>query len=295
MDLFRRFLRNPLSLTGFIILLFFALVAALAPLIAPPQGPVGTSPYLIPRAGWGTIPLPPGPGHLFGTAEGQYDIFYGIVWGTRTAFGVGLAVVGASLIIGLVVGSVAGFFGGWLDELMMRVTDIFLAFPYLVAAVVVTTILGKGLDKVIIALILFGWMGYARLIRSSVLQVKEMEFVEAARALGQKTWKIILRHVLPNSIYPLLVQASMDIGSVVLTAAGLSFLGLGAETGFADWGQLVSFARNWIKGEPGAPFQYWYTVFWPSLAIVLFVLGWNLVGDGVRDVMDPRLRQGRNS
>lgn len=291
MDSLRRFLRNPLATMGLVILAFFAVVALFAPYIAPPRNP--NEPYRIPRSGFAVEPRPPSERFWFGTTEGQYDVFYGVVWGTRTAFAVALGVVGISLLIGLVMGTLAGYYGGRLDELLMRLADVISAVPFLIAAVVMVAILGKGLGNVALALILFSWPPYARLIRGSVLQVKSMEFVEAARAMGMSQARIILRHILPNAIYPVLVQASLEVGSVVVVFASLSFLGLGAEPGFADWGQLTAFARPWILGKPGQPFAYWHTIFFPGMAILLFVLGWNLVGDGLRDVMDPRLREQR--
>ncbi len=284
----RKLLKNPISVAGFALVIFFAVIALLAPVLAPPARP--SRPYQIPRSGYSAVPKPPSPEHPFGTTEGQYDIYYGIIWGTRTAFYVGLVVVGAAAGIGIVIGSFSAYYGGLIDEGVMRITDIFMSFPFLVAAMVLTTILGKGLDKVIVALIVFGWMGYARVIRSEILSIRELAYVEAARALGANDVRIIFRHVLPNSIYPILVQASMDIGSMVLTAAALSFLGVGAEPGYADWGQMISFARNWILGGQGNPLQFWYTVIYPGAAILFFCLGWNLLGDALRDVLDPRMR-----
>jgi peptide/nickel transport system permease protein len=227
---------------------------------------------------------------VFGTAQGGYDIFYGLIWCTRTAFRIGIITVTLSMLIGVILGSLSAYFGGWLDELLMRITDIFLSIPFLVAAMVLTTILGRGLDKVMIALVAFGWMGYARVIRGSILSTKEEVYVMAAKALGVKDFRIISFHLLPNTIFPVLVQASMNIGSMVVTAAALSFLGVGAPLGYADWGQMVSFARNWIIGSPGKAGEYWYAVFFPGIFIVLFVLSWNLVGDTLRDILDPRLR-----
>lgn len=291
MDALRRYARNPMAMLGLLLLVGFAIVALLAPLLAPPRWP--HQPYRIPRYGFTPEPKPPSAEHPFGLTDGQYDILYAVVWGTRVAFAVGLGVVGSSLLIGLVLGTLAGYFGGRLDELLMRLADVLQSVPYLVAAVVAVAIFGKGLLTVSVALVVFSWMPYARLVRGSVLQVKAMEFVEAARAIGMSPWRIMLRHVLPNSIFPVLVQASLDVGAVVVTVAALSFLGLGAEPGFADWGQLTAYSRNWILGRPGQPFAYWYTVVFPGLAIVLFVLGWNLLGDGLRDVMDPRLREHR--
>jgi peptide/nickel transport system permease protein len=236
------------------------------------------------------MPKSPGGKHPLGTTEGQYDIYHGVIWGTRTAFRVGLIITVSITVIGVILGTLAGYYGGMADELIMRIVDIFLAFPRLVAAMTLTTILGKGLDKVMIALIVFGWMGYARVIRSEILSLKEESYIEASRAVGAGNLRIICRHLLPNAIYPVFVMASLDIGSMVLSAATLSFLGLGAEVGYADWGQLASFTRNWIIGPPGDPLKYWYTVFYPGAAILLFVLGWNLLGDAFRDILDPKMQ-----
>lgn len=284
----RRLIKNPTSLLGISLVLFFALIALFAPIIAPPSYP--DEPYLVPKAGWAIEPSPPSPEHPFGTTEGQYDIFYGVVWGARTAFKVGLITVGLSAFIGVIIGAISGYFGGWLDEVIMRITDVFMAFPFLVAAMVLTTLLGKGLDKIMIALVTFGWMGYARLIRSSFLSAKEELYVLSAKAIGVSDFSIIFRHILPNTIYPVIIQASMSMGSMVVTASALSFLGVGAPEGYADWGQMMSYARNWIVGAPGEALKYWYTFFYPGGTIVLFVLGWNLLGDALRDILDPKLR-----
>jgi len=288
MKIVRKLLKNPLSCTGLAMLIFFTVIALFAPLLAPPQFPM--EPYKIPRDGFGPVPKPPTENHLFGTTSGQYDIYYGIVWGTRTAFKVGFIVTAGATLIGVVLGSIAGYFGGSIEEVIMRIADIFWSFPFLVAAMVLTTVLGRGLDKVMIALVVFGWPLYARLIRGEVLSVKEREYIDAAKAIGSRNSRIILKHVLPNTIYPVLIQMSMQIGTMVVTASTLSFFGLGAPQGYADWGQLISFSRDWIMGPTGEPFKYWYTLGIPGLAIVLFVVSWNLVGDTLRDVMDPKLR-----
>ncbi len=294
-----KILRNPSAIIGFSLLIFFILVAIFAPLIAQPVNPVFTdddgkpmkldNPYIMPIITWSSEPVPPSREHPFGMIQGR-DIFYGIVWGTRTAFFIGLTVTIISTLFGIIVGSIAGYYGGWIDEIIMRVTDIFMSIPFLLAAMVLTSILGNGLDKVMIALTIFGWMGAARLIRANILQVKEEQFVMAAKALGIKDYFIILRHVLPNTIFPVLIQASMRMGSLVITAAGLSFLGLGAPVGFADWGTMLNLTRNWILGSSGEAFKYWYSIVYPGTAMVLFVLAWNLVGDALRDVFDPRLK-----
>jgi len=303
----RKLFSNASSLVGIVLLFVFVIIAILAPVIAPP---LSEDHYQIPRMSWDVNPQPPGFSMsdnirdiydymgkdlkwdiaICGTAEGGYDIFYGLIWGTRTAFRIGLITVAVAALIGVFIGSISAYFGGWIDEILMRITDIFLSFPFLVAAMVLTTILGRGLDKVMIALITFGWMGYARLIRGSILSAKEETYVMAAKALGVKDIKIIWKHLLPNTIFPVMVQATMNIGSMVITAAALSFLGVGAPVGYADWGQMVSFARNWIIGSPGHAGQYWFTVFYPGIFIVLFVLAWNLIGDTLRDILDPRLR-----
>jgi len=284
----KKFFRNPLGVIGLFLLVFFVVLAILAPVLAPPAWQ--DEPYRIPRDGFSPTPKPPNEEHPFGTTEGQYDIYYGIIWGTRSAWVVSLIVVGCSAVIGIILGSIAAFYGGWLDEVIMRITDIFYAFPFLVGAMVLTTILGRGLDNVMIALIALGWMGYARLIRGDILQIREAEYVLAARAAGAGSFRLLTRHIWPNAIWPVVVQGTMGMGSIVITAAALSFLGVGAPMGYADWGQLISFSRNWVIGFQGNPLAYWYVVVYPSIAITLFCLSWNLVGDALRDILDPRLR-----
>ncbi len=285
--IFRRLSSDASAILGFALLIFFVIVAILAPFIASP--PPGRDPYIMPIVTWSSNPLPPSPEHPFGVA-GKRDIFYGVVWGTRTAFRVGIIVTLISTALGLLIGSVAGYFGKLWDEILMRITDIFMAIPFLVAAMVLTTILGTGLDKVMMAMTVFSWMGPARLIRGNILQVKEEQFVLAAKALGVSDFSIIIRHVLPNTIFPVLIQASMRMGSLVITAAALSFLGVGAPQGYADWGALLNYARNWMLGGQGEALKYWYMTVFPGVAMVLFVLAWNLVGDALRDAFDPRLR-----
>ncbi len=284
-----RIKKSPLSLVGLFLILFFAGVAIFAPQLAPPKYP--HNPYRIPRYGYSAIPRPPSPEHPFGLTEGQYDIYYGVIWGTRTAFRIGFIVVGSILAIGIVLGSISGYYGGIVDEVIMRIVDTFMSLPTLVLAMALVTALGHSLDNVMKALIIVGWPNYARLVRGDILAVREEGYVEAARAVGCSDLRIILKHVLPNAIYPLLIMASLDIGAMVLTAAALSFLGLGAPVGYADWGQMVSFARNWIVGPPDSPLAYWYTITIPGLFILFFVLGWNLLGDAFRDILDPKLRR----
>lgn len=186
------------------------------------------------------------------------------------------------------MGGTAAYFGGKVDETLMRLTDIVFAVPSLVLAMVIAAMLGPDIKNMMIALTAVAWPSYARLVRGDILSVKQRDYVTAARTLGARGPRVLLRHILPNSIYPSVVVASLDIGYVVLTAASLSFLGLGAQPGTADWGQLIAMARNWVLGTPGHPFAYWYTVVAPGGAIFLFVLGWNLLGDAFRDILDPR-------
>ncbi len=320
MTIIKKLLKNPTSLIGLIILTFYVVMAIGAPWFAPiPEN--SRDAYMIPRDGFSTTPNPPSEEHLFGTTEGQYDIFYGVVWGSRTAFRIGVVITLITTIIGVLIGAVSGFYGGWVDELLMRFTEIFQAFPFLLAAITMTSVLqtiyGRGeagglifmakivafltfgqnpaenLDPVqlqvltgMLAIIFFGWMGIARVMRGNILSVKEFEYSSAARVIGASDMRILFRHLLPNAVFPILVIASMNIGSYVLTFAALSFLGLGAQRGYADWGQMISFARNWVPSLV----EHWYIVVYPGVAIVLFVLAWNLVGDALRDILDPRLR-----
>lgn len=287
MKVLRYLKRNPISLLGVLLLLAFVLVAIFAPVLAPPQE-FQMSVYDTPRAGFLATPQPPSPESPFGTTEGQYDIYYAVVWGTRTAFKIGLGVVAISVLIGTIVGSLAAYYGGVVDEVLMRIVDVFMAVPFLIAAMVLTALLGKGLGPITIALTTFGWMGYARVVRSEILRIREMDYVNAALSYGAGDLRLIVLHILPNAFFPVLVLATMATGSMVLTASALSFLGVGTEEGYADWGQFIAYARNWIVGQPGNPFEYWYTLAFPGAAIFLFVLAWNLVGDALRDILDPR-------
>lgn len=287
----RQLFTRPTSLAGLLIIFFFILVAVAAPVLAPPEA--GADPYSIPHHGYRSDPELPSAEHIFGTTSLQYDIFYGVVWGTRTAFQVGLLVTLSALVLGITIGSIAGYYGGWVDDVLMRIVEVFLAFPFLLAAITLAAVLlgqvGRGIVAGMIALAAFGWPTYSRLIRAEILTVKQRDFVTAARAIGASDFRILLNHILPNAIFPTLVYASLDIGSYVLSFAALSFLGLGADVGYADWGQMISFARNWIPVLS----KYPHIVIYPGLAILLFVMGWNLVGDAFRDIIDPRLSGSR--
>jgi peptide/nickel transport system permease protein len=284
----KRFFRNPLSVIGLSLIVIFGLIALLAPVLEPPKY---ADPFKIPHEGYRIEPSPPSAAHPLGTTQQQYDMLYGLVWGARSAFKIGVLVVAANLLIGILLGALAGYFGGLVDEVIMRIADIFYAIPFLVMAMALVVAIGRGLKAVIIVLIILEWPSYTRVIRSDILVTRGKDFILAARASGASHLRIIFTHVLPNAMYSVLILASLNIGTTILTAAALSFLGLGSETGTADWGQIVSLCRNWIVGTPGNRFAYWYTVFVPGFVISLFVLGWNLLGDAVRDVFDPRMRR----
>jgi peptide/nickel transport system permease protein len=282
----RTILNRPLSVAGLIIVMFYAALAFAAPLIAPP--PVGSfDPYSIPKTVSNT-PLPPSLGHVFGTSGPQYycDVFYGVVWGSRLTQIIALSVVAISLIVGIIVGAIAGYFGGYVDEALMRVTDVFFALPGLVLAMALILAMGRSVTTVIIAVAIVWWPGYARLLRGEFLRIKNELYVEAARALGVSDLKIIFKHIVPNAIFSVLVVGAMDVGTVVLVASSLGFLGVGAVPGTAEWGVLISVSRNWLL--QGA----WWSTLFPGIAIFTFVLGWTLLGDGLRDILDPRTVRG---
>ncbi|OHD21215.1 MAG: peptide ABC transporter permease [Spirochaetes bacterium GWB1_66_5] len=285
----RRLFKNPLTIIGLTIILFFVFLAVFAPLLAPPPRP--EDPFQMPHKGWKMDPSPPSAENPLGTLPSQYDILYGVIWGTRNAFRIGIAVVAANLLVGLILGALAGYFGGLVDEIIMRIADIFYAIPLLVMAMALVVALGRGLKAVVLVLIILNWPTYTRVIRAEILVTRNMDFILAARASGASHLRILFRHVLPNSIFSAIIVASMNVGVTVLIAAALSFLGLGSDTGIADWGAMVSQCRNFIVGPPENRLAYWYLVFIPGFVIALFVLGWNLLGDAVRDVFDPRMRR----
>ncbi len=222
--------------------------------------------------------------HFFGTDSIGGDIFSRCLWALQLDLILAIWVVFAALVVGTSVGAIAGYFGGWVDNLTMRITDIFFAFPGLILAMAIAAALGQSMFNLSIALIAVWWAGYARISRGQVLSEKNRLYVEAAKAIGLSNRRIIFRHVLPNSIYPLLVAATLDLGGVVLTAAGLSFIGFGANPGDAELGRMIADGRNYFIAAP-------WVVFFPGIVIFLIVLAFNLIGDGIRDVMDPRIRR----
>ncbi|MGH8911353.1 MAG: ABC transporter permease [Acidimicrobiia bacterium] len=272
-------LRNPTTVIGLVIIVGLLALALLAPFLTTPNVP---DPYQMPRD-WGARDAPPGtPGHLLGTTSTGGDVLYGVLWGARTSLQLSVIVVGITVTVGVIIGSLAGFIGGKVDEVMMRIVDIFLAIPELIFALAIAAVLGPSFANIIFALAVVFWVKYARIIRSQILHVKQNEYVDAARVIGASRFGIYGKDVLPNSITPVMVQATLDMGGIVLTAATLSFIGL-AEAGLAEWGVLVS------DGQAGISAGKWWASTFPGLMVFLWALAFNLVGDGLRDVFDPKM------
>jgi peptide/nickel transport system permease protein len=266
---------NPLLTAGGFMVLIVVVVAIFAPLIAPYPG----------DAGFATHPLdifkPPSAKHLFGTDNVGRDIFSRVVYGTRVSPLIALAVVAISSVVGVTVGLVAGFLGGVADEILMRITDIFLAVPALLLALAFAAVLPKSTGSTILAITISWWPWYARLARGEAASVSRRRYVETGRVLGLSRLRLLIRHVLPNATTPVLVQASLDFGGVILTAAALSFLGLGAQDPTPEWGLMVNEGRSFFQ-------TYWWVVTFPGVAILFSAVAFNLLGDGLRDRLDPR-------
>ena len=264
---------NPLLVAGGAVAAAIIVIALLSPLLAPFPGDAGTAthPFAVLR--------PPSAQHWFGTDQVGRDVLSRVIYGARVSPLIALFVLLIACVIGIPLGVVAGYFGGWLDDVIMRVTDIFLAFPALLLALAFAAVLPASLTTVTIAIAATWWPWYTRLIRGQAASVAGRPYVESCRALGISRRRIILRHILPNSITPLIVQISLDVGGVILTASALSFLGLGAQD--PDWGLMVSAGQAYFTTD-------WWLVTFPGLAILITAFGFNLLGDGMRDLLDPR-------
>jgi peptide/nickel transport system permease protein len=258
--------------------MLFVFLAIASPYIAPYPGDFEYGEHLESRLQFPSL------AHPFGTDEMGRDIFSRVLYGTRISLTIGLVVMTIAIPIGVLLGALAGYVGGVLDETIMRITDIFLSVPSLVLALAIAASFGPSLPNSMAAISLVWWPWYARLVRGQTLSLKEQDFVEAARSIGVSTNKILMRHIIPNCIAPIVVQGSLDFGYAILTAASLGFLGVGAQPPTAEWGLMVSYGRHFF------PSWWWVTTF-PGLAIFVCVLGFNLLGDGLRDVLDPRLRR----
>lgn len=270
----RRFKRNRLAVFGLAMIVLIVLAALFAEVITT---------YSPAEIDTSKRRQPPSAEHWFGTDQLGRDTFSRVIFGARVSLRVGIFATLIAVVIGVSMGSLAGYYGGLVDTLVMRITDLFLAFPYLLAAMAIITVIGRGERTVIIVLGLLGWLAIARVLRSQILQVKEREFIEAARAVGASDFRIITRHVLPNSVQPVIVYATLFLGAAVLSEAALSFLGVGIQDPTPAWGLMVAQGRRYLVPSP-------HLLFFPGAAIFVMVTAFVFVGDGLRDALDPRLK-----
>jgi len=270
----RRLRRRRAAMWGLGVVLLFSLMALFAPWLGL-QDPIATS--------WGAIRKAPSAAHWFGTDEIGRDVFARVVWGTQASLLAGVVSVSISLLIGVPLGLLAGFVGGWVDMVIARITDAFLACPFLILAIALAAFLGPSLSNAMMAIGISAAPIFVRLTRGQVMQVKVEDYIEAARAVGNPPWRIALRHVLPNTLPPIMVQATLAIASAVIAEASLSFLGLGQQPPAPSWGSMLNTAKNYVEQAP------WMAI-WPGASIFLLVLSFNVLGDGLRDALDPRQR-----
>jgi peptide/nickel transport system permease protein len=270
----RRFIRSRTGLVGALVLLIVTLAAVFAAQVAP---------YNPTRQDFRVEREPPSMAHLMGTDEFGRDLFSRVIWGAQSSLQAGAVAASIALVAGLVLGMVAAYYGGALDSFIMRVMDVLLAFPYILLAITVVAILGPGLQNAMIAIGIVYVPHYARVVRGAVLSVRARDYVEAARALGARDGRVMIQHVLPNTLAPIIVQTTLNVGSAIIDTAGLSFLGLGTQPPTPDWGNMLSAGRSYVIDSP------WIATF-PGLAILVTVLAFNLMGDALRDAFDPRLR-----
>ncbi len=270
-----RILRSPTALSGLVLSLAIVAMALLAPFLAP-YDPI--------QMQLGARLQPPSLNHLFGTDDFGRDIFSRVVWGSQLALRLGFLSVLVAAGGGIPLGLIAGYYGGWVDNLISRLLEIVLAFPGILFAIAIIAMLGPSLDNLIIALGLFGWPGYARIVRGSVLSAKEREYVLAVRAVGARATRVMFRHILPNVLAPVIILSATRFGGALLAGSGLSFIGLGVPIPQPEWGAIMATGREYMASA------WWITVF-PGVLLALAVLGVNLFGDGLRDVLDPRLKE----
>lgn len=270
--------RNKLTRISLMIVLFLIAIALISPWIVPFPDHIELEVNPQDKL------LPPSSQYYFGTDELGRDIFSRVLFGTRISLQTAIIAVFLSLIIGIPLGAIAGALGGKIDELIMRITDIFLSFPPLLLAIAIAAVLGPSLHNAMIAIAVTWWPWYTRLVRGQAISLKERQFIKAAEAIGTSQFKMIFNHIVPNCISPVIVQASMDMGGVILTISSLSFLGLGAQPPTPEWGLMISTSRNYFLNA------WWYSIY-PGIAIFITVLAFNLLGDGLREILDPKTRK----
>lgn len=273
-DAMRQLLKNKSAVIGMIIILFFLIIALIAPLI---------SGYAFDETNPQNRLQSPSAEHWFGTDDLGRDIFSRIAHGARISLWVGFFAVSGALVIGTTLGIVAGYYGRWIDMLISRIFDIMLAFPSILLAIAIVAILGPSLQNALIAIAIINIPIFGRLVRSKVISLREEEYIMAAKAQGMKNGRILIHHILPNSLAPIIVQATLGFGTAILEAAALGFLGLGAQAPTPEWGKMLSDSRQFIQTAP-------WTVLFPGFSIMLVVLGFNMIGDGLRDALDPKMK-----
>ncbi|APH04434.1 nickel transporter permease [Bacillus weihaiensis] len=274
-EAWRSFCKNRLALIGLGIVIFFIILAILAPFIAP---------YGFKDQELSKRLLSPSSEHWFGTDDFGRDIFSRVLYGARISLWVGFFAVLGSAVFGTILGILSGYYGRWVDSIISRIFDIMLAFPSILLAIAVVAILGPSLQNALIAIAIINIPTFGRLVRSKVLSVKQEEYILAAKAVGMRDNRILLKHILPNSMTPIIVQATLAIATAIIEAAALGFLGLGAQAPNPEWGKMLADSKQYLMQAP-------WTLFFPGLAIMLTVLGFNLMGDGLRDVLDPKMKQ----
>lgn len=277
-EIWSRLKKNYLALFGLAIIIFLILIAVFAPLIAP-HDPL--------KPNFSASLEKPSLKHFFGTDVLGRDIFSRIIFGSRISLIVGIIAVGIMVILGMFLGGIAGYFEGFIDTVIMRMADVFFAFPYVLGSIVIMTVLGPGIQNIFIAIGILGWSYIARIFRATILSVKRNEYIEAAKALGAGNFRIMTRHILPNSVAPVIVYSTMSIGGAVIAEAALSFLGLGVQPPTPAWGYMLSESIGYIFTAP-------WLIYFPGIAIIITVLGFILLGDGLRDALDSRKDYGLN-
>jgi peptide/nickel transport system permease protein len=270
-------IRSPLSVIGFCFVSVFLIIVLIGPMIITYPGDIKGALHMDQKL------RPPSSKYPFGTDEVGRDIYSRVIMGTRLSFQIGLIIIFIAMGIGVPLGIIAGYAGGWLNEIIMRVTDIFLSIPGLLLALAIVGALGPGIKNAMLALSIVWWPGYVRLVQGKTLSLREESFVEAAKSIGASRLRIIFSHILPNCTSPIIVKASMDMGMAILFAANLGFIGVGAQPPEPEWGAMISTGRNYLP-------DHWWMATFPGLAILITVLGFNLLGDGLRDVLDPQSR-----